>query len=548
LKKYLPLINKIIALIAVFAFLAPVIFLGGDTEMRIHDQLDSYNVYEVLVDSGKTFTTGSDVTIENIMNGLPRDCFPSGYNMVLWLIIVFGAKGGFFVNYILVHITGFVGMLLLLNKVINKNDPQHFNWLIAAAFAILPVNSLAGISLTGIPLVFYAFYNLGNKTKIASSFLIILLFCLYSSLIHAGIFVMIFLGCIFLYQLLKGNANLYYFFGMIAMATAFALIESNLIKSILFSKDYVTHRQDFVRELSLNIKGVAGVGFLNVLNGNYGSANYFGLPVLLLAIGCLVYGLYTKSNVRKILATLLIIVSCGIFIALLDWKSMNAVYNKFHFLDAFNLRRFHFLLPVLMFVLLAFCVGFLLQKKEMLALPLSLLCCAIIGYHFYLNKEYNRNPGNMTFNEFFSKPLFRSIDQFIAQPKESYRIVSLGIEPAVAQCNGFYALDSYQNNYSLGYKNNFRKIIEPELNKYPKEKKYFDDWGNRCVIPYHPLQVGTDLKIENLSIDTPELRKLGGKYIFSAASIQNKDSLGLKELKVFSGNSSPYTIYLYQVL
>lgn len=547
--KQVPIINKVTAILAVFIFLAPVIFKGGDTVMRIHDQLDSYNVYEVLVDSGKTFSTGEGVIIENIMNGLPRDCFPSGYNIVLWLIMIFGAKSGFFINYLLVHLIGFIGMLLLLNRVINKGDKHNFNWLIAAAFGILPVNSLAGISLMGIPLVFYAFNNLHNKHKTAEALVIVLFYCLYSSLIHAGVFVLMFLGIIFLYQLIKKKASLHYFTGMLVMAIIFSLIEVNLIKSILFSNIYISHRQEFTRGLSLNLNGVLGVGFLNVIKGNYGSANYFGLPILLMAVGSIVYGIIARLAVKKILLTLIIIFSIGTFVSLLDWKCMDVVYAKFHILEAFNLRRLHFLLPVLMFVLLAHCINFITEKKQVLILPLSLFCACIISFNFHLNIEYNKNPDDMTFNGFFSKSLFKSVGEFINVPKSTFRVVSIGIEPTVAQCNGFYTLDSYQNNYSLDYKKSFRKIIAGELEKYPEDKKYFDNWGNRCTIPYHPGQnADGENVISNLSINTKEFKDLGGTFIFSAAHIGNADSLGLKKVNVFTDAESPYKIYLYAVL
>ena len=63
-----------------------------------------------------------------------------------------------------------------------------------------------------------------------------------------------------------------------------------------------------------------------------------------------------------------------------------------------------------------------------------------------------------------------------------YRVVSLGIDPAAAYYQGFYCLDGYLNNYSLDYKDKFRKIIQPELDKSEYLADYYDDRGNRCYL------------------------------------------------------------------
>ena len=65
-------------------------------------------------------------------------------------------------------------------------------------------------------------------------------------------------------------------------------------------------------------------------------------------------------------------------------------------------------------------------------------------------------------------------------PVEDYRVASIGIHPAIAQYNGFYTLDTYNNFYPLSYKHEFRKIIEKELEKNKKIRNYFDAWGGRC--------------------------------------------------------------------
>ena len=87
-----------------------------------------------------------------------------------------------------------------------------------------------------------------------------------------------------------------------------------------------------------------------------------------------------------------------------------------------------------------------------------------------------------SFKQFYATAQFQEIEQYIGKPQSSYRVASIGIHPSIAQYNGFYTLDTYNNFYPLAYKHQFRKIIASELDKNPTLKKYFDTWGGRCYI------------------------------------------------------------------
>ena len=43
----------------------------------------------------------------------------------------------------------------------------------------------------------------------------------------------------------------------------------------------------------------------------------------------------------------------------------------------------------------------------------------------------------LSWDEFYSPELFDEIDNAISLPKESYRVVRIGMQPAVSQYNGF---------------------------------------------------------------------------------------------------------------
>ncbi|MDA6131502.1 DUF6044 family protein, partial [Escherichia coli] len=61
-----------------------------------------------------------------------------------------------------------------------------------------------------------------------------------------------------------------------------------------------------------------------------------------------------------------------------------------------------------------------------------------------------------TVRQFYAEEQFSAIKEYIGLPQEDYRVASIGLHPAIAQYNGFYTLDSYNNFYPLTYKYQFR--------------------------------------------------------------------------------------------
>jgi hypothetical protein len=126
--------------------------------------------------------------------------------------------------------------------------------------------------------------------------------------------------------------------------------------------------------------------------------------------------------------------------------------------------------------------------------------------------------------------------------------------PSIALYNGFYTADGYVQNYSLGYKHQFRKVIAKKLEKDAPLQKYFDTWGSRCYLFSHELdrqylctKKNPIRRVDHLDLDTTALRELGVEYIFSAVDIRDYKSLGLKLERVFEQNDLPWQIYLYSI-
>lgn len=171
--------------------------------------------------------------------------------------------------------------------------------------------------------------------------------------------------------------------------------------------------------------------------------------------------------------------------------------------------------------------------------------------HALVDKNYMSDK-YYSWNQFYAEDMFGSIKEYIGIEDDKYRVVSLGIFPSVALENGMYCLDGYSNNYSLEYKHEFRKIIAKELDKNEFIKKYFDNGGNRCYIYSSEtlnnffIKQGSGIVLEELELDTVQMKKMGCQYILSAVKI-NGIIDNLKFERLFQQEGVPYEIYLYSV-
>jgi hypothetical protein len=226
---------------------------------------------------------------------------------------------------------------------------------------------------------------------------------------------------------------------------------------------------------------------------------------------------------------------------------------------AFNFGRFHFLTPLIWFLVLALALRDLPGRWQQGVLGLQLL----LG--LAMNPEWLNNlrelAGQTKLNEpnyaaYVSQPLFEQVQQTIRQQTglqpTQYRVACLGFPPAVAQLNNFYTLDSYQNNYPLAYKHQFRPLIAGELAKSPVLRAYFDAWGNRCYL--FSAELGKDFRVgafqrrvvQDFTFDTPNFRKLGGRYVLSAARLTHPALIGFRLVGIFHQADAYWQIYLYE--
>lgn len=252
--------------------------------------------------------------------------------------------------------------------------------------------------------------------------------------------------------------------------------------------------------------------------------------------------------------------SISFFYGFWNWNSVYPVKEQITLLRTFNFSRFNFLHPLLWYLIFATSLKTIvrgLKHGKYMAMATILLQVSLLftlsGNNIIQTGGIGcLNSEQMTFNEFYSPSLFNDIKNYVGEPLDEYRVVCIGLPPAVIQYNGFYTLDAYQVDYPLEYKHKFRELIEKELDKNKDIRDYFDSWGSRCYV--FTAEKGIDFvitkdkstPIKDLEFNTQAFKEMGGKYIFSAEEIQNYEQNNFELVETFENEKSPWKIWVYR--
>jgi len=431
--------------------------------------------------------------------------------------------------------------------------------MVALTFALLPFYSSCGLSIAGLPLALYAFLNFRQGRHSIKDWLILLSIPLYSSFVLSFAFFLFAIFVFWLYDLLVSKkANYIFLLAIFAMALVFLIVEYRLVYSMFLDSGFISQRVEY-EPFSRNL-GIVGAVMKSVeifMNGQHMHAASLHVPLIALAlIMALMVGLKIGQKEKPLVILLIVIALTSVIYGLWHWKGLIPLKKQVDILGSLNFSRFHFLHPLLWYIVFALCLKLLLahiQKYGKLVVVILIIFQLVFSFYNHDAWQQRNNP---TFKEFYSEELFDDIKSFIGTDQDSYSIASIGLHPSVSQYNGFYTIDGYFTNYPLEYKSQFRKIIEKELEKNPDNAAYFDLWGNRAYIfvaefpwGWGSWMITKDSKytINNLQLNIDEFEQMGGKYIFSAVPINNASDNNLIFEKKFTNAKAHWTIYLYKV-
>ena len=173
-------------------------------------------------------------------------------------------------------------------------------------------------------------------------------------------------------------------------------------------------------------------------------------------------------------------------------------------------------------------------------------------YHQAYRAVKHTEVNLLNFREYFSADLMEQIKADIGYDGDY--CAGYGLNPAVLEYSGIATLDGYLGFYPQSYKEEFTKLIRPAYDRVEEWRIYYGEWGARAYLYagsgesiYNPYR-NQPLSDDRLYIDGDQFRKMGGRYLFSRYELDadNMEELGFGLRGIYSDESSPYTIYLYE--
>jgi hypothetical protein len=550
-----------------------IILRGNTTSIVINDCLDGA-VTDHTLKAKYLFNRNINIFPE-ILHGMPRNQIVLPAPLEVFLYYFFTPLQALFIGTLLGKIIAFVGMFLLLKKIIKIECISFF---VALIFSTLPFYHVFGLSITGQPLLIYSFINLYENEKIKTSICFVILYGLLSSLIYVGYIAVSVLGIFSIYIFTRGKIfeRKFFLISIILLCICYIYLNISIISNILFNTGELTHRTEWIMSsvpFFENFKSMCLYGQYHAASLHYSITK----PSYLLSlIGFIRYrktGIELK-NMYKILWFLVILT---IFIALFHatFQSMSIVNIRNRIggiIKYFQIDRFYWIYPTLWYFILGINTKIIFEETKNMHrffkyFGILLIVCMFFitgknvldnsdiksNFIQYTNLKKHGETNIISWNKFFAKDIFNEIGKYVGKDKSSFYVGSIGLHPSVAIYNGFYCIDGYSTSYPLKYKHEFRKIISKELDKNDRIKKYFDNWGSRVYIFSSELGTNylfpknTNKKIKNLELNIQKLKELNCQYIFSSVEILNSEKNGLKFEKSFESKNSFYKIYLYSV-
>ncbi len=579
----------ILGFAAVLVQLVPYLILGTDSIVVYHDQLDGEMIAYIL-HSKHLFQGGF---FPEFMGGMEK----SALVMPAPMCVLFFLSGHYFAAYVAMHLfgslAGFCGMYLLGRDMTGR---KWIGLITGVLYAYLPFLPVYGLSQYGIPLLIWCFLQMHKGKKPVLCILYSILYALNSSLVLAGFAVM---GLLLLEILLQRKKNARYpLSAWGAMLAVYIMENIGLLSQIFGGHGTVSHKSEYV----LTPQPFWENFWTEFSKGGQHSQDCHTY-ILYLAVGMffLTAVLFVKKSllppeVRRVLGKYLRIVSAllGIVFWLCCisafWNSSAGILLRNHMqaMKGFQLGRVIWTTSALWYMMLACILGIgaelarwvwfsLGADRKALLSPvflvsaaavsaISILSCLtaariLLGSSLKPNLQKILNPGYsmLSYSDYYAldgvmDQVRDYLERVSGQDVSQYRVVSLGIDPAAAYYQGFYCLDGYSNNYSLDYKHAFREIIRPELEKSEYLASSFDAWGNRCYLfssecpGYYTIEKN-GFFFQNYEIDVKSLYDLGGRYLLSAAYIQNGEEQGLYLMREepFETPESYYRIFVYAI-
>lgn len=368
--------------------MVPYLILGTGSIVTYHDQLDG-ELFSYLLTAKYLFT---DVKIyPELLNGLPANGAVPPAPLFVLFYKFFAPFTAFMLSQWFINLIGFLGMFLLLRKLVGTN---LISFGISVIFMLMPFYPVYGLCIPGQPLLVYAvlqLYELEQRhladkpsanepstdghledshvtrgyLKKGGYILLIILYGLSSSLVLVGFAWLMVLGIFVLYLTIRNKRRgqkipATPWISFLVLLATYLLTNLSLIKQVLFpSTGYVSHKTEMVispQDIFSSMKDC-------FLHGISYAMSYHGVILFLCIFALILLGLRkelkSQTIIPKLFATILLIcLLYGLYLGPQMTTLRNSVGGV---LKEFNLGRIAWLLPLFWCVLGAYLIKYLFE-------------------------------------------------------------------------------------------------------------------------------------------------------------------------------------------
>jgi hypothetical protein len=573
-KKWFVRITKYWFLFPIIGFLlltAGVFFgFGKRSYIAVHDNMELFLAqYQMLKNTGTFWKHGVDVPF---LGGITRDDLPSELSLYSILYMIFPTYTAYVLGIIGKILIGMFSFVLLAKELYPEKYMIYrpVVYMTGFAYGIIWFFPAFGFAFASIPLCVYLLIKIYRKQS-RLWYLALFFYPTVSYFSYHGLFILGYLVIAIVWlSIYDKKIQKSLIMALFVLAAGYVVCEYRLFSQMLLSDEVtirstmknaslsvtevLTEMMDVWKNGIFHADGVTGRLVFPICVIYFAAQNLwyllrrqwkkifrdpFNFVMLFLLFNSFVYGIYDFEPVRSLVETLVP--------PLQGWQ-----FNRTIFFNPF----------------LWYCALFLILKKlydtGVITMWLAniLICLAVLiiiltptRYNDLFTTCYNyaRNIDIDEYNyeQFYAEELFDEIKEDIGYRGEWS--VAYGMYPAVLEYNDIATLDGYLGFYSQQYKEDFRKIIAPALERVEASRIYYDDWGAKAY-----LYSGTDVSVvsaaktmyntdDTLYIDTDAFKALGGKYIFSRIDVSNAEELGLTLLGTYTAADGSCTVYVYTV-
>ena len=565
-------------------FAAVFLIFGEESYLTVQDNLDLFVAhFQVMSHSDTWFAHGATVPM---LGGISRDCLSGEWNLYNILFAFLPVFPAYMAGYFLKIVIGMGSFVLLAKDIYKEKFAQYrgIAWAAGLCYGILPLFPAYGIAFASIPLAVLILRKIYfGEGKLWYAALFVYPFLSYFS--YFGFFILAYLVCAVIILSVRDKK----FCGrllaaLFVLAAGYVCFEYRLFGQ-MFS-DVPTIRETMVEsDLGFGqiVKEIWGAFVQPVFHAASDHA-YFVLPLcaavlvwqavlavrkqkgaaadgdrkeaqkfhksallwvlLLIVFNCLIYGIYFWGDFRRLFETLV------------------------PPLKGFQFNRTVFFNPFLWYAAFFLALKFLYDRGRLFWRRMAnLLACVGVAvivvtpavynefyytvYHQLYRAVKHTDVNMLNFREYFSEELMEEIKADIDYDGEY--AAGYGLNPAVLQYSGIATLDGYLGFYPQSYKEDFTRLILPSYERVPEWQTYYGEWGARAYLfagsgesIYNPYR-NQPLEDRHLYLDSEQFVKMGGKYLFSRYELDNAEELGFSLRGVYGAESSPYTIYLYEI-